>query len=171
MVASPGSQVASLIWYWNLGGLGFLTDFSSPLYLPQAPKLPSSGLHQRCRDWSPRDSPNVVSTFPAAGDSAWTFPRPAWHVVRKGRAQVRLGGLPSADKSPKRGVGRGRDRRKSEKLEPRRGKPGKSVRKPGGAHGGKAARGLRGRELTFCSHPGREWGLRGPKGRAPAPDT
>lgn len=63
MVASPGSQAASLNWYWNLGGLGFLTDFSSPLH--PSPKPPS---------FPPRDSTRPVGTGHRGTAPTWFQP-------------------------------------------------------------------------------------------------
>lgn len=160
------------------GWFGFLSrvplTLSSP---PPSPQLPHPGLHQSFRECSPRDSPQGGFNLPSGRALRRLALSQACLAYSSGRKspvtalQVRLEGLSSADKSPKRGVGRGRDRRKSQKPGPWSGKPGKAVRKPGGARGWKVARGLRGLELTFSSHPATEWGLRGTKGRAPELDT
>lgn len=115
--------------------------------------------------------------LPSGGDSdAWPFPRPAWRVVREGRAPRRrswLGGEVGLQlTNPQReGWGRGRDRRKSVKLEPRGGKSAKAFKKPPGGRNWKRTQGLSGLGLTLGSHslahPARVWGLRGPEGRAP----
>lgn len=183
MEATPGSQAANHIRYWNVGGCGLLAKFPSPAPpRPQTPGFPPRDSTRAVdREWSPRNSPKVVSTFPAAGDSdAWPFPRPAWRVVQEGREprlRSRLGwevGLQLTN--PQReGWGRGRDRRKSVKLEPRSGKSGKAFKKPPGERNWKRTQGLSGSGLTVGSHslahPAGVWGLRGPEGRAPAPDT
>lgn len=121
-----------------------------------------------------QDRPEVVSTFPEAGDSdARPFPRPATHRVPEGRApklRARLGWEVGFQlTNPRRREGQGRGWCESEELEPRRRKSEKAGREFGGARGCAAAAGAR--ALTLCPHPARKWGLRGSKGRARKPNT
>lgn len=105
------------------GWFGFLSrvplTLSSP---PPSPQRPQPGLHQSCRECSPRGSPQGGFNLPsgrALGRLALSQACLAYSSGRNGPVtalRVRLEGLSSADKSPKRGVGRGRDRRKSPKA-------------------------------------------------------